>query len=54
MSSAGLPFVSHRMQRLQNERGVVMTLFWVQTAEGFHRLAASVRKRTKHPPRLDH
>lgn len=43
--------MSHRMQRLQNERGVVMTLFWVQTAEGVHRLAASVRQRSKHPCR---
>lgn len=36
-----VPFISHRMQRLQNERGVVMTLFWAQTAAGDHHLAVS-------------
>mmetsp|Transcript_6514 Transcript_6514/g.18754 ORF Transcript_6514/g.18754 Transcript_6514/m.18754 type:complete len:306 (-) Transcript_6514:501-1418(-) len=34
-------FVSHRMQRVHTESGVVMTLFWVQTPEGHHHLAAT-------------
>ena len=36
------PFVSHRMQRLHTDSGVVMALFWVQTPDRQHHLAVTV------------
>ncbi len=36
------PFISHRMQRLHTDSGVVMALFWVQTPDREHYLAVTV------------